>query len=255
MIFQKYSGAGNLFLVADNLQQQFSAESKNIIFLCEKAETDGLLLIEKSEQYSYKMRYFNRDGSESFCGNGARVLAFFAHQLGIISRDKKAIFEAEDGLHEAVFEEKYWGIQMKNVKKVDISFLPDLKGYFLDTGVDHFTVAVEDLKNYPVAQKGKFLRYHPIFSRGTNVNFFECKADQIFLRTYEQGVEAETAACGTGAAAVGLSLALTKQIPSPMVLHAKGGDLKLFFKQNELEFFDIWLFGPVEKLDFSIDFK
>ena len=64
-----------------------------------------------------------------------------------------------------------------------------------DAGLIHADVDVEHL--------GRLFRYHEHFApRGTNVNFITVIGrDAIHVRTYERGVEGETLACGTGAAA------------------------------------------------------
>ena len=60
---------------------------------------DGLIILNPSEHYDFKMIYFNSDGNEStMCGNGARCLIQFAHDQGHIS--DSCTFEAIDGLHE-----------------------------------------------------------------------------------------------------------------------------------------------------------
>ena len=244
MKYEKYDGAGNSFMVADARTFAVLPETTEIIRICKKNHSDGMLILEKSEKYAYKMRYFNADGSEEFCGNGARVLAYFAHELGILD-PKGGIFEAFDKAHEAKFEQGQWGIHMKDLFFSDIQ--PILNGYFLDTGVPHYVEETEILQDLDLIKIALPIRYNQVlFPKGINVNFYECKKN-IHLRTYERGVEAETLACGTGATAVGLVTAYLYHKPSPIFLQAKGGLLKLLFNKKEDRFVDIWLFGPVKK--------
>ena len=70
-----YSGAGNLFLLADgrnghcipddikNLQK-----ADTITELCAKHGTDGLMVIEDCEGYDFRMVYYNPDGSGVYRG-------------------------------------------------------------------------------------------------------------------------------------------------------------------------------------------
>jgi len=245
--FQYYNGAGNSFMVADGRNFLEMPNPIEIIKICcreNQKKTDGILILEKSINYCYKMRYFNSDGSEAFCGNGARVLAFFAHQLGIIDKTG-GYFEAIDGIHQAKFDGNQWGILMKKVEFKDIE--SKLEGYFLNTVVPHCVQSTDELNHLDISTIAPNIRHNSLFENGTNVNFYEIIDKKIHLRTYERGVEAETLACGTGATAVGLVAAFLKNFSSPIQLQTKGGILSLFFVKNTIGFSDIWLFGPVEK--------
>src|SRR5947207_3027407 len=71
----------------------------------------------------------------------------------------------------------------------------------IDTGVPHAVIWTDDLERAEVERLGRLVRHHPAFPRGTNTNFAQLVPGGLALRTYERGVEAETFACGTGAAA------------------------------------------------------
>ena len=75
--------------------------------------------------------------------------------------------------------------------------------HYIDTGVPHTIIFVDELKKIDVARIGPMIRYHKKFQpRGTNANFVEqMKEDLVAVRTFERGVENETKACGTGAVA------------------------------------------------------
>ena len=84
MILYKYQGAGNDFLIADNRDGGVSLSSRDITFLCDRhygIGADGLMLLEDSGLYDFRMVYFNSDGSGGMmCGNGGRcIVAFAAH--------------------------------------------------------------------------------------------------------------------------------------------------------------------------------
>jgi len=59
---------------------------------------------------------------------------------------------------------------------------------------------------------------------GTNVNFVQEQDGAFKVRTYERGVEDETLACGTGAAASALIATLLEQTQSPVEIITSGGD-------------------------------
>ena len=94
-----------------------------------------------------------------------------------------------------------------------------LNVHFLNTGVPHAVVFVDDVENTDVVRLGAALRYHERFApRGTNANFVQIAGPgKLILRTYERGVEAETLACGTGTVAGALIYAgLHPEVASPV---------------------------------------
>jgi diaminopimelate epimerase len=98
---------------------------------------------------------------------------------------------------------------------------------YVDTGVPHVVIWVEDLENTPVETLGREIRFHPHFSpAGANVNFAKVTGDSsISIRTYERGVEAETLACGTGstaAAYIGVKMGLVRP---PVKVTTRGGEV------------------------------
>ena len=97
MNFYKYQGTGNDFIIFDN-RALFFPKNNNLLIsnLCNRYSgigADGLILLENDENSNFKMIYYNADGSQTFCGNGARCAVAFAKRLKII--DKKTTFLAE----------------------------------------------------------------------------------------------------------------------------------------------------------------
>ena len=105
LTFYKYHGAGNDFILVNNLDNSLTKIlTTNIIQkLCERhfgIGANGLITIEKDIKYDFSMRYFNADGNEStMCGNGGRCIVAFANLLGIVNKD--IIFRAADSVHSA----------------------------------------------------------------------------------------------------------------------------------------------------------
>jgi diaminopimelate epimerase len=96
---------------------------------------------------------------------------------------------------------------------------------FVNTGVPHVVVRVEELEDLDLPRLGNRLRHHEMFApEGTNVNFVKVEADAtLSVRTYERGVEAETLACGTGATAAALVAAKHGWVELPVAVHCAGG--------------------------------
>ena len=87
MKLYKYQGAGNDFLLADNRTGEISVTTGGITSLCDRhygIGADGLMLLENSGMYDFRMTYFNSDGSGGMmCGNGGRCIVAFACDMGI----------------------------------------------------------------------------------------------------------------------------------------------------------------------------
>ena len=64
--FTKMSGAGNDFVVIDNRSASIKDKTALAKLVCDRhwgIGADGLLLLEESERASYRMMYYNADGS------------------------------------------------------------------------------------------------------------------------------------------------------------------------------------------------
>jgi diaminopimelate epimerase len=247
--FAKYQGTGNDFIMIDNRSGVFDPSDLRLVQkFCDRKfgiGADGLILIQTKEGYDFEMVYFNSDGSQSLCGNGSRCAVNYSRKLGIIG--SKAYFLAIDGPHEAVvLETGIVELRMGDVAAIE----QNNESFFINTGSPHWVQYVQNLENYDVVSNGRTIRYSDRFNlKGTNVNFIEkLENGDLFVRTYERGVEDETLSCGTGVTAAALA-ASTKGFVSPVRIKALGGNLKVGFKGNSTEgFTDIWLIGPAEEV-------
>jgi diaminopimelate epimerase len=248
--FFKYHGAGNDFVIVDEREHITELTEKQIAHVCNRrfgVGADGFMRLQNSDDFDFKMLYYNADGKEStMCGNGGRCMIAFANHLGLI--DQSTYFEAVDGEHEGqVIEygiESVVRLKMLTVGKVDIN----ADQIFLDTGSPHHIEIVEDVKNTDVDKDGKFWRHHNQYAEigGCNANFVEIlDADHLYVRTFERGVEAETFSCGTGVTAAAISLhALGKVNGEKIQIDTLGGKLQVEFSHNDSAYEHIHLQGP-----------
>jgi len=244
--FYKYQATGNDFIMVDNRDPQLSFSQDQISKICHRKfgiGADGLILIQNHESLDFEMVYYNPDGSQSLCGNGSRCAVNFARQLGII--EKKTTFLAYDGEHTAeILPDKWVRLKMKDVQNVRLM----ADGIFIDTGSPHLVKQVVNLKNYKVYKEGKAIRNGGLFkAAGVNVNFVEMLPDnQIFVRTYERGVEDETLSCGTGVTAAAIA-SHQKGLESPIGVKTLGGNLEVEFKASPNNYYSqVHLQGPAE---------
>lgn len=252
--FKKYQGAGNDFVIIDNREGKFQPSIDTVEMLCDRnfgVGADGLMLLEKDEKNDFYMRYFNADGKEStMCGNGGRCISVFAKSLGLGSPEK-VVFNSIDGLHEAFFIEEDGEIFVK-LKMIDVKEIEEHDDYyFINTGSPHYVKFVEDLEEMDVFEEGQAVRNDPKFAPGgTNVNFVEIFDDEIFVRTYERGVEDETLACGTGSTAAAIATALfLESDQNNWDIEVMGGNLHVSFdRRDDGTFENVWLTGPAEKV-------
>ncbi|MBO8466492.1 MAG: diaminopimelate epimerase [Bacteroidetes bacterium] len=260
MKLYKYQGAGNDFLLADNRTGEISVTTGGITSLCDRhygIGADGLMLLENSGRYDFRMTYFNSDGSGGMmCGNGGRCIVAFACDMGIRHFD----FEAADGFHTAEILEnegnrKIVRLKMKNVSTVKQE---NEDSWFIDTGTRHHVRFVKNLESYDVLKNGREIRYREEYGPvGVNANFAETDPETgiLHVRTYEKGVENETFACGTGITASAIAAYLmnpgawtegTGNVHVPV--KALRDTLAVDFRPQERGFADVWLTGPAVKV-------
>ncbi|HTY02017.1 MAG TPA: diaminopimelate epimerase, partial [Bacteroidota bacterium] len=102
--FVKCSGAGNDFVLIDNMRRQHSLSLPELArTLCSRpfgVGADGLLVLEPSRSADFLMQYYNADGSYGgMCGNGGRCAAMFAYRAGYAPSSMR--FEALDFTYKA----------------------------------------------------------------------------------------------------------------------------------------------------------
>lgn len=253
--FWKMSGSGNDFILIDNRDEDIKEEDMGrlVARACRRRESvgaDGLIFVIKSTKYDFGWRYFNADGGEvEMCGNGGRCVSRFAFLKGIAG--PKMTFETLVGPVSAEVKERVVKILMPKpgIASLDID-LELQQGWkscdFINTGVPHVVVDVEDLENHQVREHGRAVRYHNRFSpEGTNANFMaKIGPDRLAVRTYERGVEDETLACGTGAIASALVASIRGMVASPVRVKTRGGEELVIHFQSEGDSFDeVWLEG------------
>jgi len=238
--FDHYSGTGNTFLITYDPSNLFpGADKEYIALLCQQEDlvVDGLLIATPSCTANIRMLYYNRDGSRAkMCGNGLRCLAHYTYMHLFPNRSYLTI-ETDCGIRRAYIENELVEVEMGpieeptpwtiSIEKISVS------GFFLDTGVPHAIIPVENLKTIDLPFLGKEIRFHPFFQPdGTNVTFITSgTTTDLAIRTYERGVEAETEACGTGAVAAAKTIWHTKAESTELTIQCQSQEILTIRKE------------------------
>jgi diaminopimelate epimerase len=255
--FMKLSGSGNDFILIDNRRNPLKGIPLNRFTAAISRHRlsvggDGVILIEKPKTRSahFRWRLFNADGTEAeMSGNGGRCAARFAYLRKIAP--KRMVFETLAGTVRAEILGARVRIEMPVPKDLRLEIKIPVAGqtylgHFLNTGVPHTVLFVDDPAKSDVAGLGRAIRYHELFQpAGTNVNFAVVESPhRIRMRTYERGVEDETLACGTGAVATALVAGVLGRGSSPITLVPQSGQtLGVDFRWDGRAFSDVFLEG------------
>ncbi len=265
MRFTKMNGAGNDFIIIDNLDGAIAAENLGALaqILCDRRfciGADGLMAVCKAEgDADFKMRFYNADGSEGeMCGNGARCICRYGFETGLCG--EKQVIETKAGIvtGERIAENQYRiRLPQPQAIRLDLKLTACGKDVLCsyaelgNPGIPHAVAEIKALADYDeraLFELGKALRYHPEFPKGANVNFYEMTGENEFLlRTWERGVEDFTFACGTGTGSTATILHI-KGLVSEKNIRAtmRGGLLSVDIVREGSEIRDLFLTGPAD---------
>ncbi|HCS11019.1 MAG TPA: diaminopimelate epimerase [Clostridiales bacterium] len=255
MEFYKMQGAGNDFIIINNMKLNIPADKLPAIAkkLCQRKVSigaDGFMVVDYPEgDADFKMRFFNRDGSiGEMCGNGARCISRYAYKNKIAG--KKMTFETGAGIvNSEILVGRLVKVLLNNPEVIRLYNDIEIDGInyecsYIELGAPGLPHAVVkyNLKQADVnklREEGIKIRYYDGFTKGANVNFFEVLNENTALvKTYERGVEDFTLACGTGSASTAAALILKGYL--------KGNTVKIINDGGEL-------FIEVEKTDNKIN--
>lgn len=261
--FTKMHGAGNDFVVIDNVRQSLHLSPGQIRRLANRQRgigCDQVLIVSPPDCPDADFRYhiFNADGSEAGqCGNGARCFARFVREQRLSSKSHLKV-QAPNGLMQLETEtdgriSAEMGIPIFTPTAVPFTTDQEQLEYTinaLDTSVTlgvlsmgnpHAVLAVDDIHKAPVASLGAAIEKHPQFGDRVNVGFMQILSrDEIKLRVFERGA-GETLACGTGACAAVVHGIRKNLLNNAVTVHLPGGKLSVGWDGDGSA---AWLSGP-----------
>jgi diaminopimelate epimerase len=261
--YEKYHGTGNDFLVVD-ADEYVPDRAAFATRHCDRDDgigADGVLFLALEDRFApprVVMTLVQPDGSTAaMCGNGARVAAEWA--MARTGADEVMI-DTQAGTRHARSEPDGEDISIEmGEPRFEPEVVPladeydepmlgeELEGYAvtaLNTGVPHAVIFVDDVDDVDVDAVAPPIRSHDAFPAGANVTFASADGDDGYRqRTYERGVEGETASCGTGAVAIAAAARERDRIERDVVfVSPPGGDLVVSFPEGGAP----TLSGPVE---------
>ena len=263
MRFWKMNGAGNDFLVLNNLEEHLPLQAFPVIArtLCERhlsIGADGFMVVDAAtEGGDYKMLFYNSDGSVGeMCGNGARCICRYGYENGLAGEFQTV--ETTAGIVTGKrIDRRLYRVRLNDPTVMELEHPIEVDGVRYpcayvelgNPGLPHAVVPSRDLKHADeneLRELGRAMRRHPSFPKGANVNFYELTGeDAVYERTFERGVEDFTYACGTGTGSVVSVLTLQGKVSGQGVaVDMTGGQLTIDVQRDGSRISGLYLTGP-----------
>ena len=263
MKFWKMNGAGNDFIILNNLEERLpEADFPRLArTLCERHMSlgaDGLMVVDAPVgDGDFRMLFYNSDGSPGeMCGNGARCVCRYACEQGLAG--ERQTVETTAGLvtGERV-DKRLYRVRLNDPSVLDLERVVEIDGRewrcayaeLGNPGLPHAVVEYPGLRGADenaLRELGRAFRWHKSFPKGANVNFYDLSgADAFYERTFERGVEDFTYACGTGTASVAAVLTLRGKVSGKRVrADMTGGTLYMDVERDGERVAGLYLTGP-----------
>ena len=263
MQFWKMNGAGNDFIILNNIQEGLPVEAFPVLArtLCTPHRSlgaDGLMVVQPAQGAGdFRMGFYNSDGSVGeMCGNGARCICRYGYETGLSGPVQRVETTAGLVTGRRISQREY---QVRLNDPTTLSLQEELEAEgrrwpcayveLGNPGLPHAVVPYPGLAGadpQALFRLGRALRNHPRFPKGANVNFYEVTGpDQVLEKTYERGVEDFTLACGTGTGSVVTVLTLLGQVSGQGVkVTMAGGVLTVDVERAGDRVTGLYLTGP-----------
>lgn len=263
MRFWKMNGAGNDFVILNNLEEHLPLEQLPQIArtLCERHMSigaDGLMVVDAPSQGGdYRMLFYNSDGSVGeMCGNGARCICRYGYENGLAGETQTV--ETTAGIVTGRrIDQRLYRIRLNDPTTVRLDSPVEADGVTYvcsyvelgNPGIPHAVVPYAGLRQADeneLRELGRKIRWYADFPKGANVNFYEIIGEDLIReRTFERGVEDFTYACGTGTGSVVTVLTLLGRVSGQRVqVDVPGGQLTVDVVRDGRRVADLFLTGP-----------
>ena len=269
LTFSKMHGIGNDYIYINCFQETVTDPEKLSIFMSNVrfgVGSDGLVLILPSEVADFRMRIFNADGSEAMmCGNATRCVGKYVYEHGMTDKTEVSL-ETNSGIkyltlyvNEATNKVDAVKVDMGKaiLKPAEIPVADDgdrfiakpvvVDGVSYDMtcvsmGNPHAVVFLPEIDSLDLEKMGPSFEHHPLFPNRVNTEFIRVIDDHTLqIQVWERG-SGETFACGTGACAAAVASVLNGYCKreQEILIHLRGGDLRIIYHNDE----SVTMIGP-----------
>ena len=269
LTFSKMHGIGNDYIYINCFQETVTDPEKLSIFMSNVrfgVGSDGLVLILPSEVADFRMRIFNADGSEAMmCGNATRCVGKYVYEHGMTDKTEVSL-ETNSGIkyltlyvNEATNKVDAVKVDMGKaiLKPAEIPVADDGDRYIakpvvvdgvsydmtcVSMGNPHAVVFLPEIDSLDLEKIGPSFEHHPLFPNRVNTEFIRVIDDHTLqMRVWERG-SGETFACGTGACAAAVASVLNGYCKreQEILIHLRGGDLRIIYHNDE----SVTMIGP-----------
>ena len=229
------SGTGNNFLISE-----YTGEKTNIEIISMVADSiydiDGVIFIEKINNNTVKMHYFNNDGTTAeLCVNGIRCVAKYSYDNELVESNIITVV-APIGEIKTVVDNNIVSIEINkpsyDTNKINIENRECVKA---NIGNPHLLIEVSDVENFNLIDFADNVNKSKKLEGEVNIEIYKLTDNKfIQARVYERGV-GETDACGSGAICMFYYLFDTQKIENNSIVLYPGGELEMSFKDNMIE--------------------
>ncbi len=263
LTFTKMHGLGNDFVLIEAIDRPVAISRAQMAFIADRRRgigCDQILMIERAQtpNAAFRYRIFNADGGEvEQCGNGARCIARYLRERGLIVGSGAKLETAAGTVAVHIEEDGQVTVDMgaPRLRPQEIPFVADTEvpTYRLalgdrevelgavSMGNPHAVLRVDDVGSAPIAVLGPQIETHPRFPNRTNVGFMQViNRAAIRLRVFERGV-GETMACGSGACAAVVAGRLRGWLDERVAVELPGGELVISWRNEHAP---VYMTGP-----------
>lgn len=247
--FTKMHGIGNDFVIFDTFTQSLTLTREQVRHIADRQfgiGCDQVLLLEppKGNDADVCYRIFNADGGEVMqCGNGARCVAVYLREKGLVTKSEVVAETGEGQLVLHIDDNDCVTVNM-GVPEFEPAQIPlkvdelleqynlilgneEITFGAISMGNPHAVIVVDNVDLTPVDEIGPAVQQNGLFPESVNVGFIQILNKKAFkLRVYERG-SGETLACGSGACAAMVIACQQGYLEGTIDAELRGGHLTL----------------------------